>query len=138
METRKIVLVDDDRNQRKLYEQELSEEGYEVAAFEGAREALTAIEESRPDVVILDISMPGMDGLEALGRVLGMDNTTPVIFNTAYPHYRNNFLSWAADAYVVKSSDMGELKTTINTVLEQRQREAAETHTSGEKQVTGS
>ncbi len=112
-----IVLVEDDRNQRELYEQELKEAGYAVQAFADARGALSEVEKGAPDLVILDISMPGMDGLEALGKILGVENTTPVIFNTAYARYRDNFLSWAADAYVVKSADLTELKDTVARVL---------------------
>jgi DNA-binding response OmpR family regulator len=116
----KILLVEDDKNQRKLYEQELADEGYQVKVAPGGREALAEIEEDRPDLVIMDISMPGMDGIEALGKILGVDNTIPVILNTAYANYKDNFLSWAADAYVVKTSDMGELKKTIKEVLAKR------------------
>lgn len=116
----KILVVEDDKNQRKLYEQELSDEGYQVSTAPGGREALAEIEKNRPDLVLMDISMPGMDGIEALGKVLGVDNTIPVILNTAYANYKDNFLSWAADAYVVKSSDLAELKETIKNVLKKR------------------
>jgi len=122
----KILLVDDDKNQRKLYEQELVDEGYAVTTAAGGREALAEIDKDRPDLVIMDISMPGMDGIEALGKILGVDNTIPVILNTAYANYKDNFLSWAADAYVVKSSDIDELKKTIREVLAKRAEEAAE------------
>jgi CheY-like chemotaxis protein len=120
----KILVVEDDKNQRKLYEQELGDDGYEVTTAPGGREALAEIEKDRPDLVIMDISMPGMDGIEALGKILGVDNTIPVILNTAYANYKDNFLSWAADAYVVKSSDLAELKKTITEVLERRREEA--------------
>jgi DNA-binding response OmpR family regulator len=116
----KILVVEDDKNQRKLYEQELSDEGYEVSVAPGGREALAQIEKDRPDLVVMDISMPGMDGIEALGKILGVDNTIPVILNTAYANYKDNFLSWAADAYVVKSSDLAELKETVKNVLKKR------------------
>lgn len=68
--------------------------------------------------MVLDIAMPGMDGIEALGRILGQDNTLPVILNTAYSSYKDNFMSWSADAYVVKSSDLTELKAEIRKALE--------------------
>ncbi len=120
----KILLVEDDKNQRKLYEQELADEGYEISSVPGGREALAEIDKDRPDLVIMDISMPGMDGIEALGKILGVDNTIPVILNTAYANYKDNFLSWAADAYVVKSSDIDDLKATIKKVLAKRAEEA--------------
>jgi DNA-binding response OmpR family regulator len=116
----KLLVVEDDANQRRLYEQELADEGYEVQTAAGGKEALAQIGKDRPDLVIMDISMPGMDGIEALGKVLGVDNTIPVILNTAYANYKDNFLSWAADAYVVKSSNLDELKATIKSVLKKR------------------
>ncbi|HOX08397.1 MAG TPA: response regulator [Planctomycetota bacterium] len=119
----KLLVVEDDPNQRRLYEQELEDEGYTVCTAAGGKEALAEISKERPDLVIMDISMPGMDGIEALGKVLGVDNTIPVILNTAYANYKDNFLSWAADAYVVKSSDLTELKETIKSVIKKRAEE---------------
>lgn len=120
----KLLVVEDDPNQRRLYEQELADEGYEVRTAAGGKEALAQISQDRPDLVLMDISMPGMDGIEALGKVLGVDNTIPVILNTAFANYKDNFLSWAADAYVVKSSDLTELKETIKKVLKKRSDES--------------
>jgi DNA-binding response OmpR family regulator len=70
--------------------------------------------------VVLDIAMPGMDGVEALGRILSQDNRLPVILHTAYATYKDNFMTWSADAYVVKSSDRSELKIEIERVLARR------------------
>jgi DNA-binding response OmpR family regulator len=114
----RILLVEDERNQRVLYEQELAEDGYEVSLAADGREALTKLKEAKPDVVVLDISMPGMDGIETLGKILSEDNTIPVILHTAYANYKDNFMTWSADAYVVKSSDLAELKLRIKEVLQ--------------------
>jgi DNA-binding NarL/FixJ family response regulator len=73
-----------------------------------------------PDLVILDIRMAGMDGVEALQRILDRDNTIPVILNTAYSSYRENFMTWAADAYITKSSDVSELVQTTRELLSSR------------------
>jgi CheY-like chemotaxis protein len=61
--------------------------------------------------------MPGMDGIETLRRIKEMDKNIPVILCTAYGQYKQDFSSWASDAYVVKSADLEELKTKIKTVL---------------------
>ena len=58
-----------------------------------------------------------MNGLEALPRILGLKEGLPVILNTAYSQYQESFMSWAADAYVVKSSDLSELKQKIKELL---------------------
>jgi two-component system response regulator (stage 0 sporulation protein F) len=58
-----------------------------------------------------------MDGLEALPRILGLKQHVKVIINSAYAQYKESFMSWAADAYVVKSSDLSELKQKIKELL---------------------
>ena len=112
-----ILVVEDDKNQRLLYEQELKLEGYEVVTAADGKDALGKIQEQLPDLIIMDINMPKMDGIETMGKILGKNREIPVIINTAYSNYKDNFMSWAADAYIVKSSDLSELKNTVKEVL---------------------
>jgi len=112
----KVLLVENDRNQGALCREVLTDEGYEVTLARNGREAIPLLAK-HPDVVILDLHMPNMDGIEALGRILSFDNTQPVIIHSAYPAYMDNFMTWSADAFVVKSADFGELKATIHSVL---------------------
>jgi DNA-binding NarL/FixJ family response regulator len=65
-----------------------------------------------------------MDGIEALGAMQGKNRQVPVIFNTAYPQYRENFMPWGAEAYVLKSSDLTELKQKIREVLDRQKKQA--------------
>jgi CheY-like chemotaxis protein len=116
----KLLVVEDDRNHQLLLQEELTEEGHEVVLAKSGEEALELIETAAPDLVVLDIAMPGMDGVEALGRILSRDNRLPVILHTAYATYKDNFMTWSADAYVVKSSDRSELKIEIERVLARR------------------
>jgi len=113
-----ILLVEDDRNQCILYEEELTREGHDVIVVHDGKEALGFLDGGTPDLVVMDISMPGIDGIDAMGQLLARDNTIPVILNTAYATYKDDFRSWSADAYVVKSSDLTELKEAIRTVLD--------------------
>lgn len=115
---KKVLVADDEVSMRKLYERELKKVGYEVLLAANAHEAVQKAREERPDVVVLDIRMPGMDGIEAMGRILEENNTVPVIINTAYSTYQDSYLSWPAHAYLTKSSDVTELKETIQRVLE--------------------
>ncbi len=117
MEKPKILVVDDEVNQALLYEQELSEEGYDVDLAHSGQEAIDHVKKNRYDLVVLDIGMPEMNGLEVLEKMLGIDKNLSVILNTAYPSYKDNFMSWAADVYVVKSSDLTELKGKIKESL---------------------
>ena len=114
---KKIPLVEDEESLRLLYEEELLAEGYEVLIARNGREALRQLEETTPDLIILDIVMPVMDGMEALGRIMGKERNVPIIIHTSYPGYREDFMSWAADAYVAKSSDFQELKDTVRRLL---------------------
>ncbi len=117
---KKILLIDDEENLLMLYEQELTDEGYQVITASTAREGIEKIRNEQLDLVVLDIRMPAMDGLEALGKIMGLKKEIPVILNTAYSNYKDDFMSWAADAYVVKSSDLTHLKTTIREILEKK------------------
>ena len=116
-----ILIVEDDNNQRLLYREELEDEGYRVVEAKDGREALAFIEKSPPDAVVLDISMPGTDGLETLGRIHDLNREIPVVLNTAYAAYKDQFVSWIADAYVVKSSNLDELKQALRRALAKRE-----------------
>jgi CheY-like chemotaxis protein len=114
----RIMVVDDEKSTLLLYARELADEGYEITQATNPRDALECFRSERPDLVVLDIRMPGMDGLEVLGRLLSIDRKVPIVLVSAYSFYRDNFLSWAADAYVTKSSDLSEIKRTIKALLD--------------------
>ena len=132
MTARKILVVDDEPNLCRLYKQALAEDGYEVRTASNARQALEDVETFAPDLVVMDIRMPGMDGIEAMGRILNRKQDMPVVLNSAYCSYKDNFCTWPASAYVVKSSDLSELKTTIrNLIMRPEGRDAPAAKTSG-------
>lgn len=120
MANEKILIVDNEENIRFLYEQELMEEGYQTLLACDGKECLEKIETELPDLIILDIRMPKMDGLEAIGKIIELRKNIPIIINTAYSTYKDDFMSWAADAYVVKSHDLESLKSTIKEILEKK------------------
>jgi DNA-binding response OmpR family regulator len=115
-----ILVVEDDVNQRALYEEELTDEGYRVLTAGDGREAIKVVQEQQPDLVVLDVNMPVMDGLDTLSKMLEHNSKMPVILNTAYASYQDSFTSWSADAYIVKSSDLSELKATVKRLLADR------------------
>lgn len=118
--SRKILIVDDEENIRYLYEQELLDEGYETVLAKDGKECLEMVQKEIPDLIILDIRMPRMDGLEAIGKIIELNKNIPIIINSAYSTYKDDFMSWAADAYVVKSYDLDTLKTTIKEILDKK------------------
>jgi two-component system response regulator (stage 0 sporulation protein F) len=116
----KILIVEDEQHQRELYAMELQDEGYEVEQASNGREAVEMVKSTKYDLVILDIRMPEMDGIEALGKILSRDKKIPIIIYTAYSNYKSNFMTWTADAYITKSSDIKELKDKISDILSTR------------------
>ena len=105
-----------------LYEIELSEEGYKVILAKDGKEALLKFEKEKPDMVVMDVRMPNMDGIETLNALLGKDRQAQVILNTAFPQHKENFMTWGAEEYVLKSSDLTELKQKIREVLDRRRK----------------
>jgi CheY-like chemotaxis protein len=114
---KKIMVIDDDENVLLLCTQELTEEGYRVVTAHDGKEALHLLEHEKPDVVVLDIVMPKMDGLEAMGKIIRRMRKTPIVINSSYSAYKDDFKSWPADAYVLKSADLHALKRTIKDLL---------------------
>lgn len=115
--SKKILVVDDEEHVRQLFKEELVEEGYEVYLAADGPEAIRMVDEVHPDLVTLDVRMPGMDGIEVLRVLKEKNRELPMIMCTAYPEYKHNFGVWASEAYVVKSGDLKELKETIKRVL---------------------
>ncbi len=113
MEQPKILIVEDEDNMRFLISEELEDEGYVVDSASNAREALDMLNENNYEIITIDIEMPEMNGLELAGEIREKKIPVKIILLTAYSHYKNDLSSWAADAYVVKSSDFSELKREI-------------------------
>ena len=120
---RSVLLVEDEPNQRVLYQMELEDEGYRVIVASDGREALQQAEAEHPDLVVLDLLMPRMDGMETLERLMALNTRLPVIIYSAYDRFKDSFMTWAADAYLVKSSDLDVLKREIERILLERKGE---------------
>jgi len=114
---KRILVVDDEENIRVLYREELEEEGYTVDVAANGQEALNKLDTFNPDLITLDIKMPEMDGVETLRRIRGIQRDLPVILCSAYGEYKQDLTTWASDAYVIKTSDLTELKDTIKILL---------------------
>lgn len=118
MDRKRILLVDDEEGIQLLYREEFEEDGYEVIAAYNGEEALGKFSQEPPDLVILDINMPGMNGIEVLRRMKEINPNLPVILSSAYQEYKQDFGSWASEEYIVKSANMDELKNAVRKHLE--------------------
>ncbi|THB78269.1 MAG: response regulator [Desulfobulbaceae bacterium] len=115
---KKILLVDDDESIQLLYREEFSEEGYLLISALDGEEALEKFRDEKPDLVILDIQMPGMNGIEVLRQMKMLEATVPVVLSSAYHEYKQDLGTWASDEYVVKSSDLNELKAVVARLID--------------------
>jgi len=116
----KILVIEDEKNLRHLYKQDFERDGFDVVTAANATDGLELVQREKPDLVVMDIRLPGMDGLEAMSRLLNTSPRIPVVLNSAYSSYKDSFMSWAADAYIVKSADTGELRTRVRELLTER------------------
>ncbi len=114
----KIMIVDDEESIRLLYSEELTSDGYEVVLAEDGHELVERVGQEKPDVVVLDIKMAGYNGLDLLQMLRERFYNMPVILCSAYSMFKGDLKSVAADYYVVKSSDLSELKRKISQALE--------------------
>ncbi|MBN2089930.1 response regulator [candidate division KSB1 bacterium] len=116
----KILVVDDEDFELVRYEKVLGDEGYAVVQAHDGYEALEMVKSAPPDAIVLDIKMPGIDGIETMGKIFEENEEIPVIIHTAFSVWRENFRSRLADAFVVKTRDMGELKTKLREILKSK------------------
>ena len=117
---KRILVVDDEPNIRLVYKEVLSEEGYEVLEAESARDAFDILGRQPVDIVVLDIKLRWESGLDVLQRITREYPDTPVVLCSAYVSFQNDYTSWLADSYIVKSSDPEELLREVNRVLTKR------------------
>lgn len=115
-----ILFTDDEESIRLLYREEFEEAGYEVVVAASGAEALEKFTEAQPDLLVIDIKMPGMDGIELVRRIRESDTDVPVILCTAYGEYRQNLETWASDDYIVKSANLEGLFEKVAYLLARR------------------
>jgi len=114
---KKILVVEDEKALCLLYEEELGKAGYAVTAVYDADSALEKLKKTAFDLIITDIRMPGKNGIELITQIMGLRKDIPIIINSAYQSYKEDFMTWAADAYVVKSASLDELKKKIKDLI---------------------
>ena len=117
----RILIVDDERKNRDLLEVILSQDGYDLTTAESGDEALVRVAESLPDLILLDVMMPGMDGYQVAVK-LKADNRTmhvPVVMLSALTD-RNSMmhgLTAGAAAYLAKPVDAAEVRLQVRNLL---------------------
>ena len=114
-----MLVVEDDRSVREAVERALRFEGYEVLTARDGAEALSAVMNERPDVIVLDVMMPHVDGLEATRRIRARGDRTPILMLTAREAVSDRVagLDAGADDYLVKPFALEELLARLRALL---------------------
>lgn len=114
----KILLVEDDKTLRKTLAFNLEKEGYKVIETGDGADALTLARENNPDLVVLDVMLPGLDGFSVC-RILRNESDTPIVMLTARDGEVDRIigLETGADDYIVKPFSLGEFLARVRAVL---------------------
>lgn len=117
-----VLLVEDDRGVRESLARALKYEGYEVEAAPDGIEAMQLLDQHPPDVIVLDVMMPVMDGLEVCRRIRARGDETPILMLTARHEVNDRVagLDAGADDYLVKPFALDELLARLRALLRRR------------------
>ena len=113
---RRILFVDSEPHIQQLCREELQDEGYEVLVAGSGGDVVRMVDTYHPDVVVLEVVLSDMSGLETGRMVKGTSRKTRLVY---YSHYQPpaDLSEWGADAYVCKSPDLASLKETLRTLM---------------------
>jgi two-component system, OmpR family, response regulator len=119
MSAERLLLVDDEDNLRSMLQAALRHNGFEVTSVATGRAALESVAEAEPDLVVLDIMLPDLDGFDVCRRLRADGVTTPVLFLTARDGTEDKVrgLTLGGDDYLVKPFSLDELVARVQAVL---------------------
>ncbi len=121
----RILLVDDEPSIRLFYADVLADNGFDVLEAESGDEALELIQTNPLDIVALDIKLGSQNGLDVLQRITRSKPELPVVLLTAYLSFQDDYTSWLADSYVLKSSDPTEFLREVRRIVKQPRKQQA-------------
>ena len=117
--TQRVLIADDEKNMRWVLGQALEAEGYEIVEAANGKEALAAVAEQEPDILVLDHKMPAPDGMEVLRRLRAKGYRFPIVMLTAHGNVQTavDAMKAGASEYLTKPFDLEELKLGIQKAL---------------------
>lgn len=122
MSKTKLLVLDSERDIRLLYKKEFYQEGYDVITAQKGIEAVEKTLQFNPDVVVMDIKLPGEDGIKVMDNLIKIKRTLPIVINTRDNYYKTDFKTWLAKSFITKSRDLKELKTEISHLVDNSQK----------------
>ena len=116
----RILVVDPDPRCRVACQEDLRREGHEVLPAATGFEALRLARDRAPDLVVTEVGLPRMDGIELMCRLVARERPPIVILYSKSLAHRDSFLSWVADADLRKAADTSELRAKVQELLKKR------------------
>ena len=112
-----VLLIDSDLNQCTTCKTGLESQGYRVVCRHSGKDALYSIRHEKIDLVVSEIVLPDMSGMDLISTIASKRERIPIVINTTHSTCKFNFRSWAADAIVEKSGDLSELYCNVSNLL---------------------
>lgn len=112
-----VLIIDDEPTWRERYSAELETEGFNVLTAADSKEARAQLENIKFDLIISELKMPVGSRLESLSEFIKMRDDLKLVITSDHPELKNDFRTWIADAFVIKSDDLSGLKTTIKNLF---------------------
>jgi len=139
-DTARVLLVEDDRSVREAVERALRFEGYDVVTARDGAEGLAAVMNEHPDVIVLDVMMPHIDGLEACRRIRARGDSTPILMLTARETVSDRVagLDAGADDYLVKPFALEEFLARLRALLRRSSGGTSDTYRVGDLMLNAS
>ncbi len=119
MMKQKLLIIEDNKDMRNLLRLEFFDEGYLVMTATNANEAFDFLSQCQFDLVMLDLKMPGINGIEALTKIKKRNRFLPVVIHSGYCQCDKSFLTWPAVDYIIKSGNFNPLKKMVKKHLAQ-------------------
>jgi len=118
----KILIVDDQKGVRRLLEELFKKEGWDVKVASDGQEAINKVEEGLPDIILMDVKMPNMNGLEASQIILQAHNQVPIIMMTAYGEIEvvKKALEAGVRKCITKPFDIIILRDMVNNLINEQ------------------
>lgn len=118
----KILIVDDQKGVRRLLEELFKKEGWEISMATDGKEAIDQVEEGQPDIILMDVKMPNMNGLEASQIILEKYGDIPIIMMTAYGEIEvvKKALDAGVKKCITKPFDIMVLRDMVNSIFSEQ------------------
>lgn len=116
-----VLITEDEEILREIFRDELTDAGYSVIVAKTGKECLELVSKQQVDLVIMDVKLPDITGLELLGKIREINTKVPLMMCTAYDSFQNDYQVWSAgikpDEYLLKPIDLEDLRAKVKNII---------------------